>query len=258
MCIHIYVNKGINAMKNPSYFINLLTRIRLWNTLRVIAIIILILVVYNIVAEAYDLGKSYVWLKEKILNLTWNPPDSEFKHYRVEISKTDLLAEPVRTYLSYNYTNSNDYKIELKDDHSYVFRVQAVNDYGVLSDFSDSTSLFIYEGGEIAKQALPSESTPSEFSLSQNYPNPFNSQTTIEYEIPSSGGGGSGKRVQFTIYNILGQRVNVLVDEAQTPGKYHIVWNGRDDAGREVASGHYLYQLIAGGFKSSKKMIYMK
>ena len=240
-------------MKSPAEIINLLRNITFWKTIRVVAIITLISVIYSVASDAYSLNRAFVWIKDRILELTWKAPANESDHYLLEISKTNLLAEPVTTYLSHAYTNNANYQIELQDDHSYIFRVQAVSDFGVLSDFSDSTSLFIYDGGEVAKKTLSTDATPVEFSLSQNYPNPFNSQTTIEYQI-----SGSGTKVNLAIYNILGQRVKELVNKNQPPGKYYMIWNGRDEDGRNVASGNYIYQIIAGKFRTSKKMIYLK
>ena len=245
-------------MNTISDIMDYLRSISVWRFLRIIAIITIVWVIYSISAEAYSLNQVFVWLKERMLELTWEAPESECDHYRLEISKTDLLAEPVMTSLSYTYTDGTSFQIELQDDHSYMFRVQGVDSYGALSGFSDSTSLFVYDGGEIAKQVSRADTPPIEFSLSQNYPNPFNSQTTIEYQIADSGTGGSGTEVNLVIYNTLGQRVKVLIKENQVPGKHYKIWDGSDDAGRQVASGNYIYQLIAGKFKTSKKMVFMK
>ncbi|MFC1512262.1 FlgD immunoglobulin-like domain containing protein [Candidatus Latescibacterota bacterium] len=228
--------------------------ITLWKTLRITAVLILISVVYSIAAEANSINKAYVWLKERLLELSWNAPESGSDHYRLKISKTNLLAEPVTTSISFAYTQDINYKLELQDNHAYMFWVQSVNPNGVLSDYSDSTSLYIYKGGE-AEKLLGTESTPTEFSLSQNYPNPFNSHTTIDYTIPDS---VSRERATLVIFNTLGQRVRELFNENQQPGGYSILWDGRDDSGREVSSGHYLYLLTAGQFRTSKKMIFMK
>jgi hypothetical protein len=106
---------------------------------------------------------------------------------------------------------------------------------------------------------------PEVFALSQNYPNPFNPNTTIRYTIPStehrvkSGGTGADSelyalRTTLKIYNILGQKVKTLVNEPQEAGYYSVTWEGRDDFGGEVASGVYLYRLIAGDFVQTKKM----
>jgi len=93
---------------------------------------------------------------------------------------------------------------------------------------------------------------PKEFSLSQNYPNPFNPQTVIQYSLPSD------CEVQITIYNILGQRVKALINEHQEAGYKRVEWDSKNDRGEEVASGIYFYQIKAGEFAKSKKMVILK
>jgi hypothetical protein len=232
--------------------------ITLWRTLKALAILTLVAVVFSVGADAYSLGRSFTWVKDRVLELAWRTPASECDHYRIEISKTSLLEEPVTTYLSYAYSKDPNLEIELQEGHSYKFRVQSVSRFGAVSSFSDSSALFVYRGEEASYQSGLADAVPQEFSLSQNYPNPFNSQTNIKYQIPSPGMPGGDARVYLAIYNVLGQRVKVLVDENQAPGKYCAIWDGRDDAGRVVATGHYQYQLAAGSFRAAKKMICMK
>jgi hypothetical protein len=82
-------------------------------------------------------------------------------------------------------------------------------------------------------------SVPTEFSVSQNHPNPFNPECVIAYALPID------CQVTLKIYNILGQKVKVLVDEYQNAGYKSAKWDGKDDQGREVASGIYFYRLQA-------------
>ena len=93
---------------------------------------------------------------------------------------------------------------------------------------------------------------PKSFLLSQNYPNPFNTETMISFALPHS------SDVKIEIFNILGQKVRDLVDEEVSAGYKQVVWDGRDNAGKPVASGVYLYQLKAGSFKEAKRMILLK
>ena len=110
---------------------------------------------------------------------------------------------------------------------------------------------------DAANPPLPSQeaSTPPEsFVLSQNYPNPFNPSTNIKFGLPQDWNG----RVTLRIFNMMGQLVRELVNEDLTPGNYSRTWRGMDDAGRKVASGVYVYQLRAGTFVASNKMLMMK
>ncbi len=97
---------------------------------------------------------------------------------------------------------------------------------------------------------LTSGSLPARSSLSQNYPNPFNSTTAISYQL-------SAVRPHHTtlkIYNILGQKIRTLVDEEQRASNYRVLWDGRDDGSKPVASGVYLARLevIGDGLKVEK------
>ncbi len=245
-------------MKEESRFMVIIGNITLWRTLKAVAIITLVSVMFSVVVEAYTSSQAFVWTESRVVTLTWNPPPGEYHHYRVEISKTDLLEEPVTTYLSYAYVKESHFQIEAQDDHSYMFRIQSVTRHGALSDFSDPSCLFICKEGDVMFRVSSTDVSPVEFSLSQNYPNPFNSRTSIEYQVSDSGIGQDGTTVHLAIHNVLGQRVKVLVDEVQAPGEYLVNWDGRNDAGQEVASGRYFYRLNAGEFSASKKMILVK
>jgi hypothetical protein len=93
---------------------------------------------------------------------------------------------------------------------------------------------------------------PEIFRLSQNYPNPFNPRTHIVYQLPR------GELVELVVYNVRGQAVCRLVDEEQVAGEHEVVWDGVDGAGRPVASGIYFYQLVAGQFAETRKMLLLK
>lgn len=240
--------------------INLLRQITLWRFLILSALYTLILILFQIITEANALNKKIIFLKDKFFELVWEPPTDGCHHYRIEVLKTDILAEPVTTSLFYEYTDSNKLEIELMDNHSYKFRVQAVTPYGAFSDYSTESPLYIVKNNKgkahIKKQST--NETPAEFSLSQNYPNPFNGYTTIEYQIPELDMDENSGKVRLTIYNMIGQHVKELINDVQVPGKYSVIWDGRNDNGQEVANAQYIYQLAAGDLKVTKKMIFLK
>ena len=89
----------------------------------------------------------------------------------------------------------------------------------------------------------------SNYQLFQNYPNPFNPSTTITYELPKS------SHVRLTVYNILGERIRVLLDKRQSSGRHQVLWNGHDEQGRMVSSGIYIYKIDTGDFQQAQKMI---
>ncbi len=93
---------------------------------------------------------------------------------------------------------------------------------------------------------------PESFSLSQNYPNPFNPETNIRFQLPQSAD------VVLKIYNTLGQEVKTLVDRQMNPGTHVVLWDGRSNLGTRLPSGIYYYQIIAGRFHASRKMLLLK
>jgi hypothetical protein len=103
-----------------------------------------------------------------------------------------------------------------------------------------------------AEEGAESGVLPREFSLSQSYPNPFNPVCNIDYALPSD------CDVKLTVYNILGQKVRVLVDEHQSAGYKSVEWDGKDDQSRQLTTGIYFYRLQAEDFVQSKKMVLIK
>ncbi len=97
-----------------------------------------------------------------------------------------------------------------------------------------------------------SNATPDDFVLRQNYPNPFNPSTNIQFELPTE------SHVQLSVYNLLGQRIAVLLDENKVAGVYTVQWNGKDDSGRPVSSGIYLVKLEAGNQIKIRRMTLLK
>jgi len=103
------------------------------------------------------------------------------------------------------------------------------------------------------KDKSGSAEIPTPFVLSQNFPNPFNPITTIRYGLPTA------ERVTLRIYDLLGEEVATLVnDEQQSAGHRAAIWDGRNNDGKIVASGVYIYRIRAGSFTLTKKLALMK
>lgn len=93
---------------------------------------------------------------------------------------------------------------------------------------------------------------PQDFRLAQNYPNPFNPVTEIEFSLPVR------SRARLSIYNVLGQSVRTIIDGELPAGTHRVVWDSKDDTGRLVATGVYLYRLTAGSYSATRKMLLIK
>jgi hypothetical protein len=90
-------------------------------------------------------------------------------------------------------------------------------------------------------------SSVNSYSLSNNYPNPFNPSTTFRYSIPTQ------SKVIIKVYDMLGNEIATLMDEEKSVGTYELTWNAAS-----LSSGIYFYQLKAGDFVNTKKMILLK
>ncbi len=127
------------------------------------------------------------------------------------------------------------------------FGDQTVEDVLVEQDLT-ATVNFVLNTASIDDPRIPVTAT----ALSGNYPNPFNPQTTISYSVKEPG------MVRIQIYNIKGQLVRTLVDEAHATGHYKQTFDARDDRGRNISNGVYLIRMQAPGYHKTSKMILMK
>ncbi|MEE2708206.1 MAG: S8 family serine peptidase, partial [Gemmatimonadota bacterium] len=143
---------------------------------------------------------------------------------------------------SLGFWNVNLGNLKTAQGAAFVWQAGQLLDIEI-ANTTDRTALQLEITGESPQSTtLRAASTaatdvPQSFSLTQSYPNPFNPTTTISYAIPKA------VHVELSIYNILGQKVAILVNEPQQPGRYEVQWSGRNTANASVASGIYLYRL---------------
>ncbi len=126
--------------------------------------------------------------------------------------------------------------------------------YYTISEEARSTPAHLYFYPRLTALVVTNEDKIFPFQLYQNYPNPFNPSTTIQYTIPDK----VNKHVSLKLYDLRGALIKTLVDQVVSPGNHSLIWNGTDDTGNKVSSGIYLYQLQAGEFTKSNKMILMR
>ena len=119
-------------------------------------------------------------------------------------------------------------------------------EYTVVSD----TGEFVLSRAALG--SIDGYAIPEQFSLHQNYPNPFNPVTTLRYDLPEN------SLVNITIYDMLGREVKTLVNQTQDAGYRSIIWDATNDYGKPVSAGIYLYQIQAGKYISTKKMVLLK
>lgn len=129
--------------------------------------------------------------------------------------------------------------VVLQDGVRYWWRARASND--AAEGAWTSAMSFVANKSQptaVLTPQTPSGNLPTVFSLSQNHPNPFNPATRIQYSLPHSGS------VTLTIYNILGQKVQRLLNNQPKPaGYFEVEWDGRNATGSTTGSGVYLYRI---------------
>lgn len=153
-----------------------------------------------------------------------------------------------------------------------LFKDAENNDYSLLEDspcinagtacviWQGDTLLHIpdscYIGNEPDMGAVESEflnivdltrKLPKEYSLHGNYPNPFNSLTIISFQIPEK------TTVNVSIYNVLGQKIKILINEKMYPGNYSVTWDAA-----QFSSGVYIYKLTADNYSCCGKCLLLK
>ena len=138
------------------------------------------------------------------------------------------------------------HKQNLRENAAYQFRAPE-------PDHPKELSFIVGKEEFIAQQTAEIPEVPSDFVLYQNFPNPFNPATTIRYGLPRT------ERVTLKVYNLIGEEVVTLVNDAKKEAGYHIsIWDGRNKNGNIVASGVYVYRIRAGSFSMTKKLVMIK
>lgn len=182
--------------------------------------------------------------------------DSVVRSFKVGNPNSDTL------FINELYTTSNDFTIYAPDS----LKLAPGQSQTVIVSFKPTNSrvykenclIRINEGNRIIAHDVlltaqsivgveKEEGIPETFSLSQNYPNPFNPSTTICFGLPQTAD------VQVTVYNILGEAVQLLVSETLPAGNYSYQFNAS-----EMPSGIYFYRLQTESFMETKKMLLIK
>ena len=157
-----------------------------------------------------------------------NPTTSEWQEVRVPLGRFDV-------------TESIDVVAFLGDLSGTVY----IDDVRLVTAAKD-------RGPGTAVLESRDEMTPVAFGLSQNYPNPFIPETTIRFDLPSAGSAA------LSLFNLAGQRLATLVSGDREAGSYTLLWDGTDDAGRDLASGMYFYRLAAGDRVETRKLMLLR
>ena len=123
-------------------------------------------------------------------------------------------------------------------------------DLAVTNDGSNSVTILKNDLATSVEDKITS--VPKNFTLHQNYPNPFNPSTTIQYTLPKA------SNVVVKIYNMMGEEIRTLVNKHHGAGVQTLIWDSKNDRGKAVATGVYLYEIRVDDFSHTKKMILLR
>ena len=123
---------------------------------------------------------------------------------------------------------------------------------GIAEALAENGPLTVGINASDAVLSINEELLPEVYALHQNYPNPFNPITTLRYDLPEQA------NVNIIIYDMLGRQVKTLINQTQDAGFKSVIWNATNDYGKPVSAGVYLYQIQAGEFVQTRKMVLLK
>jgi murein DD-endopeptidase MepM/ murein hydrolase activator NlpD len=190
-------------------------------------------------SSSYQPYATVIYKRDAILHgSSWMDTVRNF-HHVVTNSNGDSSIELSEKNLAFSTTNhiDGDYRlfIEVFDEagNSAIDSMEVVFKNGIVSVTENNNSIRKYH-------------------LEQNYPNPFNPKTFIRFSIPRS------EFTQLIVYDALGRKIAILVNESLKSGNYEIVWPAPTENASNYPSGVYYYKLTSGNYKTIKKMVLLK
>ena len=181
-----------------------------------------------------------VWIVGETEEITWT--DANVYNVKIEVSVNNGTSWSTITESTPN-TGTYSWIVAAQDSSDQcLIRITNVDDSNVL-DVSDAA----FTIDMITSVEETQTDIPTEFDLSQNFPNPFNPVTLIKYQVPNTA------HVSIKVYDLTGQEVATLVNGVKEAGTYEIKFDARN-----LASGVYLYRMIAGDFTSVRKFNVLK
>lgn len=145
------------------------------------------------------------------------------------------------------YGPNHGYHVFCDRDNDGVMEAMVL--VSTINNYQQELAIISLNGG--GASAIPA-ATATGASLGEARPNPFNPATSIAFSLDAAG------VARVTVYDLAGRLVRTLVDEPRPAGPQTVVWDGRDDEGRAVASGTYFYQLETEGRSEARKAMLLK
>lgn len=133
---------------------------------------------------------------------------------------------------------------------SLTFPAVAASHGSMRSFFLDLRAAYTPPTGAWSARLHPAgPQVPRQFALLQNRPNPLSGGTTVRFDVPRRAA------VAIEVFDALGRRVKTLVSQTLEPGAHAYEWDARDDRGRLLGPGVYLYRMVAGEFRAQRRLV---
>ena len=221
----------------------------------------------------YDADNSSLWQIGSFKNLIEFPLPVELTSFTAKVINWNVRLDWITSTEVDNYgfdieralsatTPVEDWKkIDFVEGHG---NSNSPKHYSSIDDNATGGSRFKYrikqidnDGDYEYSETVEVDILPSNFALDQNYPNPFNPTTTIRFTIPEEM-RHEKQEVKLKVYDILGKEIATLISENKSAGRYEIEFNSHSGEGLNLTSGVYFYQLKAGIFVETKKMVLLR
>jgi hypothetical protein len=190
----------------------------------------------------------------------WYPGHTAFGHYQVALEQADNLYDLEKDIDlgdtgdpfpgSTSKTSFTNLTTPSSDDYSAAGTLVGVSN--ISASAATMTADFAVSLAADVDELTSDGALPQEFSLSQNFPNPFNPSTRITFDLPRP------SHVELTVLNLLGERVEVLVDRNLPAGVFGVDWNAENPDGNMLPSGVYFYRLKTDNGITTRKMLLQK
>ncbi len=175
----------------------------------------------------------------------------------IELAFNNSSKEEIKN-LKIEVTQAPDWLV-IRNKETIINGIKSYENKSASFSFDINKEVVVDEKGEIVFKITDNKNNayhktinvvttpPDKFELMQNYPNPFNPATTISFLIPKQ------SFVNLSVYNLLGERVEILINEEKLPGFYQVEFNANN-----IASGVYFYTLKSDNYLQTKKMVILK
>ena len=211
--------------------------------------------------ENQDRIADSVWITRKhnqsIFNIALESGMTNISPLNTLWSRNSIINTEMSDFTTFRSMNDNNPQGLIGDTISLYLPEYDMYFNVIFSSFSGGNSGggFSYSREEVFPthlETLRQNNILTKFKLNQNYPNPFNPVTSLGYVLPKD------SFVSITIYDMLGNDINKLVESKQTSGFKSVQWNATNNFGEPVSAGVYLYSITAEDFRQTKKMILLK